>query len=511
MKDKIFVIGIGGTGMRCLESFVHLCAIGMLDGTEIDMLALDTDRDNGNFRRLQDLVDTYQKCKGVGKDHFPIQDSFFSAKINYFQYSPDYADQSTGNFTRLTNYGDLRYQEPKAADLADLLLSKNTREFDLKHGYRAQTNLGSFLMNHNILEEVKMNHDGQLARFINGLITANQSISPKVFVLGSVFGGTGASSIPVLPKAFTAAANVLAPGIGLRNVHWGAVLLTSYFTFQAPSGDYLARQLVVATAERFALNSQAAMMFYNEDKTVKQAYQKFYMLGTSTMDFQTPADSSEPETGGGKQKNDSHYVELFAATAAYDFFQTPTDVLTDIKKDPKGVRYYYRSVPEDGTLDFGDFVSQDEEGEFAKRFGMMVVMSHLVNLAEFVTSAQKGDLRKDNIEGYEDIDTREVEALKKYMELFNFRMETGAVRNGWLRQLYVSSKGGDKFLFRPDMFGATTERELEKFAYNNKLFKANYEQYNFKTGIFGNPFNSFKEAFKLNGLPKIPVLKLYCS
>jgi outer membrane protein insertion porin family len=34
-KDALFVIAIGGTGMRCLESFVHLCAIGMLDGREV--------------------------------------------------------------------------------------------------------------------------------------------------------------------------------------------------------------------------------------------------------------------------------------------------------------------------------------------------------------------------------------------------------------------------------------------------------------------------------------------
>ena len=31
MADKLFVIAIGGTGMRCLESFVHLSAIGMFD------------------------------------------------------------------------------------------------------------------------------------------------------------------------------------------------------------------------------------------------------------------------------------------------------------------------------------------------------------------------------------------------------------------------------------------------------------------------------------------------
>ena len=55
MAKDIFVIGIGGTGMRCIESFIHLCAIGMFDDTNVHLLALDTDKDNGNFRRLRDL------------------------------------------------------------------------------------------------------------------------------------------------------------------------------------------------------------------------------------------------------------------------------------------------------------------------------------------------------------------------------------------------------------------------------------------------------------------------
>lgn len=54
MPQKINVIGIGGTGMRCLEAFVHLCAIGMMDDTEVNVLALDTDKRNGNFKRLQE-------------------------------------------------------------------------------------------------------------------------------------------------------------------------------------------------------------------------------------------------------------------------------------------------------------------------------------------------------------------------------------------------------------------------------------------------------------------------
>lgn len=44
MAQQYFVLGIGGTGMRCIESLIHLCAMGMFDDTDIHLLALDTDK-----------------------------------------------------------------------------------------------------------------------------------------------------------------------------------------------------------------------------------------------------------------------------------------------------------------------------------------------------------------------------------------------------------------------------------------------------------------------------------
>ena len=46
MKDQLFVIAIGGTGMRCLEAFVHLCAIGMFDNEEINRDARKSVKNN---------------------------------------------------------------------------------------------------------------------------------------------------------------------------------------------------------------------------------------------------------------------------------------------------------------------------------------------------------------------------------------------------------------------------------------------------------------------------------
>lgn len=82
--DKLFVIAIGGTGMRCLESFVHLCAMGLFDNQTIDILTLDTDQSNGNKGRVENLIELYNKIKSDDANNIdggrPNADTFFSAK-----------------------------------------------------------------------------------------------------------------------------------------------------------------------------------------------------------------------------------------------------------------------------------------------------------------------------------------------------------------------------------------------------------------------------------------------
>jgi len=500
MKEQLFLIGIGGTGMRCLEAFVHTAAMGMYDNTEINILALDTDMDNGNFKRLIELVeDGYQKIKGFNKNHSALANTFFSAKINFFKFSPDYSDAiKSGKFTAISKYA---YSTQDEKDLSNLLLTENVRDFDLKHGYRAQTHLGSLLMYHAVLEEVKKNPQGNLSKFIQNIFDASEVGATKVFVLGSVFGGTGASSIPVIPKAFNAAINELNPGKSLSKAFFGAVLLSSYFKFNAPDDSLKSRQKIVASSKNFALNSQVAMMFYNEDKTVKSTYQKFYMIGTPSNDFETPQEFDETITGGAKQRNDSHYIELMSAFGAYDFFFTPNEELDKIKKEKKEVQYYYRATRPDGRIDFKDFVRPEKVKEFAKKFALLVSLSFLVypEHTDFFAAAQTGILAKNNISGYEDIDPQEVVGLKKYFSQFHFAFDSeGNITDSWLRQLHRSANGQDNFLFHAELFGYQNVKELKKFEFNKKLFRANeedIEKYQFSTGLFGTAFDSFKKEF----------------
>ena len=101
MEDKYFAIGIGGTGMRCLEGFVHMCAMGLFDSKEINVLTLDTDFTNGNKQRTEALIDTYNSIKreSDGDNGKVNNETFFSAKLNLFKFVTDYNSPSRKRFT----------------------------------------------------------------------------------------------------------------------------------------------------------------------------------------------------------------------------------------------------------------------------------------------------------------------------------------------------------------------------------------------------------------------------
>ncbi|MCS6905092.1 MAG: tubulin-like doman-containing protein [Bacteroidia bacterium] len=493
----IFVIGIGGTGMRCLEAFVHLCAMGMFDNQEINILALDTDRENGNFYRLRELTENYIQIKSPTQ--IPQKDSFFSAKINYYEYYPDYSLQQTSDFRRLAQ---LIYAADQERDLANLLFTPATQNFNLLHGYRAQTHLGSLLMYHAILEEVRNKPKGSLGQFINQLQSATEHSTPRIFLMGSVFGGTGASSIPILPKALNEALRLMTDSQHvLENFYLGSILLTHYFKFDHPdTQDLEKKEGVIANARNFALNSQAAIMFYEEDRTVKSIFQKFYLLGTPKADYTTPTKKDNVITGGRDQENDSHFIELLAACAAYDFFYSPEEQLAKIKNTEKKAHYYYRTIDTDISLQFRDFLdSPTDIAKFTKKFGCFTALSFLTLNDKFFDVAKHGkNLPSIGITTYNDLPQKAIDALKRYMELFHFKIENNTIKNGWLRQLQRSVATQGAFLFHPDIFTDVTSK-LQKYNWS-KLFDSNLKHHNFKTGILGTglgggTYDAFMEAF----------------
>lgn len=483
-----FVIAIGGTGMRCLEAFVHLCAIGLFDNEEIDILTLDTDQNNGNKGRTENLIDLYQCIKsGTTQDidgGRPNADTFFSAKLNLYRFFTNYTTQNRLTYRSLAQLssGSNDVQQDNK-DLSDLFLDPMTvQQFNLDNGYRAQTHLGSMLMYHGIIEAAKNVHkdsnkaevqEKQLVDFITKLAAAGEN--SQVFVLGSVFGGTGASSIPIIPVAMRDAIRISSGGkqsLDLKKVKFGATLLTEYFTFDRPSAAQKSNEKVIADANNFAINSQTAMQFYMKDTTVNACYKRLYHVGWPQTSTPLMENNGKTITGGAEQKNACHVVELMCACAAYDFFIA--DPEQDLNNDK--TKYLYREVVCDTqSLQFtgSDFLG-DRGDMFMNKLGAFLSFAHIVlsvNGAAFSSDGNgtKGFIKRldeQKFREYNSINDEQCKEIDKYMKKFAYyyNKEKGKIERGWLYQ--VNQSVGGKFFFKPTAFTEDV-RELRGIDYGD--------------------------------------------
>lgn len=479
MDDKLFIIAIGGTGMRCLESFVHLCAIGMFDNEEINILTLDTDQSNGNKGRVERLIELYNKVKTDNPDNpggSPNTNTYFSAKLNLYKFYTDYSKANRSSYLKLSaTQGTDKQTEQDDSDLADLFLEHDTvQSFNLEHGYRAQTHLGSMLMYHGIIEAARHYNadkskatapEKDLVDFLSKL--QQSSAGARVFVFGSVFGGTGASSIPVVPEALKEAINVISQNtIDFNRVKFGATLLTEYFSFKSPSEAQRKNEKLIASSDYFAINSQAALQFYQQDRTVKDRYKRLYHVGWPAQELDVTGDKQQTITGGAEQKNACHVVELMCACAAYDFFGQDDNNLKN-----KTAQYLYRSVEEDdsGNLTFKgtDFVDATKANEFLQKMGSFLVLAHLV-LSKHAGAIPQVGMSKANIgtrgliswldefkiTDYNDMRQEQTEEIDNFMKEFAYSIDAGALVRGWIYQVYnsVRAVGASKFLFATNIF-----------------------------------------------------------
>lgn len=500
--DKLFVIAIGGTGMRCLESFTHLCAIGMFDNQEIEILTLDTDATNGNKSRVEGLIENYIRIKTFGvtendKGGSANANTFFSAKLNLHRYWTNYSGDKRNNFKALSQI-DLGTENVKGNNklIADLFLDTNTvQEFDLSHGYRAQTHLGSMLMYHGIVESARNCYHGkgvqpelELEKFCDKLVTAGANA--RVFIFGSVFGGTGASSIPVLPKALKKFAEVRSNNertINVENVKFGSTLLTEYFTFKKPDSTEKKdkKNSVIADSSFFPINSQAALQFYQADPTVKKCYKILYHIGWPLISKKTDDEAAgKTITGGEAQKNGCHITELLSACAAYDFF-TRTSAMESSSLDAKIV--YKSAEYVDGSFNFyfDDFMVTDNNANagkiFANKIGAFFSLAHIClskNEGAFDGTGKLGikgflkQLEISKIPQYISISDEECKDLNDYFKLFAYACPNGRFEDGWLYQINKSVMPG-KFLFDSKSF-PNLQSELLKLDVGTLFLDANY-------------------------------------
>jgi hypothetical protein len=521
MNDKLFVIAIGGTGMRCLESFVHLCAVGMFDNQEIEILTLDTDQSNGNKGRVEALIEKYSGIKTAENGTLggtPNADTFFSAKLNLYRFYTNYNTESRITYRAISQLskGEPEIQEENKM-LSDLFLEKDTvQEFHLDHGYRAQTHLGSHLMYHGIIEAARKlaqnnevtSAERELDQFLIKL--QKSSDAARVFVFGSVFGGTGASSIPIIPVAFKDAVFIRSgekETLDLSKVKFGSTLLTEYFSFKKPDLQQMAvkKDSIIADSSFFPINSQAALQFYQADPTVQSVYKKMYHIGWP-IESKPLSNSKDNQTitGGATQKNNCHIVELLCACAAYNFFITETDFSAE------NAEYVFRSAEMDNGIynfDGKDFMGDigNAGNLFTNKLGAFLSFSHIVlsvNQGAWGSLGTRGFLKQleengiiEYSAGIKDEETKAIDDFVKYFA-YDFDSDKNFVP-GWIYQVRNSVAPG-KFLFKPEAFKESWS-ELEKLDVGALFID---EKNHWDKSLLSSRYNGFVKNLTSNGQPE---------
>ena len=61
----IYLIGIGGSGAKCVESVVHLASVGLFSQEPIKVLFVDADESNGNVERARNSLNIQTECQRI--------------------------------------------------------------------------------------------------------------------------------------------------------------------------------------------------------------------------------------------------------------------------------------------------------------------------------------------------------------------------------------------------------------------------------------------------------------
>jgi hypothetical protein len=140
----------------------------------------------------------------------------------------------------------------------------------------------------------------------------------RVVVVGSLFGATGSSGFPILPKVLRERS--VKWGNPLK-VHIGGIALLPYFRYEIPP-ESQDMPRVYGRPEFHLLNAKATVEFYDIDYEKNSPFNAVYLLGESAGQVE-----QKFAVGGNPQRNQFHFIDLLAALGVTDFLSKPAPEL----------------------------------------------------------------------------------------------------------------------------------------------------------------------------------------
>lgn len=291
---KLYIFGIGGTGARVIRSLTFLLSAGVKCGSEIVPIIIDPDLNNGDLTRSVELLHKYQAIRKELSFEDTIKNQFYRTEIvetvrNFQMPLQNTLDKT---FEEYMNVGGMN--EANQA-LMRMLFSEKNLNSKMEVGFKGNPNIGS----------VVLNQFSESKEFINFANSFTQS--DRIFIVNSIFGGTGASGFPLLLK--TLRTNQTLPQHALlNNALIGGITVLPYFTVNKEAGSEI-------ESDTFIAKTKSALHYYQKNITGNNSIDVLYYVGDNDGNTQ----SYENSEGGKTQMNKAHLIEFISALAILDF------------------------------------------------------------------------------------------------------------------------------------------------------------------------------------------------
>lgn len=314
---KVFVFCIGGTGLRVMKSITMLMAGGMsTNGYIVIPVILDPHLDLEEKKNLHSMIEKYKEIyiESVKDDSSRLNNlpGFFNSEIrtiNDLNNQSNDTQQIAGSVEKFRNYIGLANLGADNINsfLVSTLFSTKNLENPLSVGFKGNPNIGTVVL-------------GEMIEGADWFKSFKQHCEKgdRVFIISSIFGGTGASGYPLLEKKIRMAKNEPA----VKDVLMGAVTVLPYYGLKDPA----ATGSDIDSAN-FYTKTKAALVYYAN--TVKSNY--LYYVGEKNL-------KQIYENDEKKQDDKANFIEVVAASALFDFLK---------REKPDNQQYLTRAIEKD--------------------------------------------------------------------------------------------------------------------------------------------------------------------
>jgi hypothetical protein len=302
--SKLYVFGIGGTGSRVLKALTMMLSSGVECAVDtIVPIIIDPDDSAADKTRTVASMNLYMSIRENLDFSNADQNRFFKTEIMPVDGMENFGFPLKN--TRDCLFKDfIKIDELNNANraLISLLFSEKNLNSDMKVGFKGNPNIGSVVLN-------QFANSQEYKDFANGFQQGD-----RIFIISSIFGGTGASGFPLLLKTLRSDRDSQSWNL-INKAKIGAITVLPYFNVSQDDNSGV-------DSSTFASKTKSALAYYEHNISANGGVDALYYIGDNI-----PA-SYENHDGGSEQRNNAHIIELCSALAILKFAATPDSELS---------------------------------------------------------------------------------------------------------------------------------------------------------------------------------------